>query len=97
MSNALARTRHNWVTFPRELRDAIPEFEPCLGRVLQLERADIGPTDSEWTGRGVSIRLTVCETGKLSGSFDVQVSLNIDAARALGDLLHSAADRASKL
>jgi hypothetical protein len=46
MSTSLARTRPNWVTFPRALREAIPEFEPCLGRVLQLENADVGVTDS---------------------------------------------------
>jgi hypothetical protein len=97
MSTALARTRPNWVTFPPELRDAIPEFEPCLGRVLQLENAAVGATDSEWIGRRVAITLTVCETGKLSGAFDVRVSLNIDAARTLADLLHSAADNAARL
>lgn len=97
MSTALTRTRPNWVTFPRELREAIPEFEPCLGRVLQLENADVGATDSEWIGRRVAVKLTVCETGKLNGTFDVVVSLNIDAARALGDLLHSAAEKAAKL
>jgi hypothetical protein len=68
-----------------------------MGRVLQLENADVGATDSEWIGRRVSIRLTVCETGKLTGAFDVQVSLNIDAARALAGLLQSAADQAAKL
>jgi hypothetical protein len=97
LSTALTRPRANWVTFPRALRDAIPEFEPCLGRVLQLENANVAATDSEWIGRRVSIKLTVCETGKLEGSFDVQVSLNIEAAKALADLLHAAAAKASKL
>ncbi len=97
MSTALTRPLPNWVTFPRALRDAIPAFEPCLGGVLQLENADVGPSESEWVGRRVALKLTVCETGKLEGSFDVVVSLNIDAARALGDLLHSAAEKASKL
>jgi hypothetical protein len=97
MSTAVTRPRANWVTFPRQLRDAIPEFEPCLGRVLQLENADVAATDSEWLGRRVSVKLTVCETGKLSGSFDVQVSLNIEAAKALAELLHAAAEKAAKL
>lgn len=97
MSTAVRRTLPNWVTFPQALRDAIPAFEPCAGRVLQLENADVAPSDNEWIGRRVSLRLQVCETGKLSGSFDVVVSLNIDAARTLGDLLHAAADKASKL
>ncbi len=97
MSTALTRTLPNWVNFPRALREAIPEFEPSLGRLLQLENADVGASDSEWIGRRVSLKLTVCETGKLSGSFDVVVSLNIDAAKALGDLLHAAAEKAAKL
>jgi hypothetical protein len=87
----------NRVTFPRELRDAIPEFEPCAGRVLQLEKADVAPTNTEWTGRRVAIKLTVCETGKLTGIFDVSVDLNIDAARALAELLQSAANLASEI
>jgi hypothetical protein len=79
------------------LRDAIPEFEPCLGRVLQLENADVAASDSEWIGRRVSIRLTVCETGKLDGVFDVSVSLNVEAAKALAQLLNAAAEKASTL
>ena len=97
MSAPLTRTAANWVSFPRALRDAIPDFEPCMGRVLQLEHADVAATDTEWIGRRVAVKLTVCETGKLDGSFDVVVSLNIDAAKALGDLLHSAAEKAAKL
>ena len=97
MSTALSRQTPNWVTFPRALRDAIPDFEPCGGRVLQLENAEVGPTNNEWTGRRVGIKLTVCETGKLTGVFDVWVDLNIEAARTLADLLHSAADKAEKL
>lgn len=97
MSTAVSRTLPNWVNFPRALREAIPDFEPCAGRVLQLENAAVVPSDSEWVGRRVAVKLTVCETGKLSGSFDVVVSLNIDAARTLAELLHSAAEKASKL
>lgn len=97
MSTALTRPRANWVLFPRELRDAIPDFEPCAGRLLQLENADVAPSDHEWLGRRVSLRLTVCETGKLTGSFDVVVSLNIEAAKTLGELLHAASEKASEL
>jgi hypothetical protein len=96
MSTALSRQIPNRVTFPRALRDAIPDFEPCAGRVLQLENAEVRSTDSEWTGRRVAIKLTVCETGKLNGVFNVWVDLNIDAARTLADLLHSAAEKAAK-
>jgi hypothetical protein len=97
MSTALRRQTPNWVTFPRALRDAIPDLEPCSGRVLQLENAQVGPSNSDWTGRRVKIKLTVCETGKLDGVFDVWVDLNIEAARTLADLLHSSADQAAKL
>lgn len=97
MTTALTRPRANWVTFPQALRDAIPDFEPCLGRVLQLENAEVAPSDHEWLGRRVSLRLTVCETGSLSGSFDVIVSLNPEAAKTLGDLLRAAAAEASQL
>ena len=97
MSTAVTRPLPNWVLFPRELRDAIPDFEPCAGRLLRLENADVGPSDHEWVGRRVSLKLTVCETGKLSGSFDVVCSLNIEAAKALAELLQSAAEKASKL
>jgi hypothetical protein len=95
-TTALRRTLPNWVTFPRELRDAIPESELCIGRVLQLEHADVAPTNTEFFGRRVAMKLTVCETGKLTGVFNVLVSLNIDAAKALGDLLLSAAENAAK-
>lgn len=94
---AVAGALPNWVNFPQALREAIPDFEPCAGRVLQLENADVAATDHEWIGRRVSVKLTVCETGKLNGSFDVVVSLNGEAAKALGDLLLAAAEKASKL
>lgn len=97
MSTALTRPHANWVTFPRALRDAIPDFEPCAGRVLRLENAQVAPSEHEWVGRRVSVKLTVCETGKLTGVFDVVVSLNIEAAKTLADLLHSAAEKASQL
>jgi hypothetical protein len=96
MTTELRRTLPNWVTFPRELRNAIPESELCIGRVLQLEHANVAPTNTEWTGHRVAMKLTVCETGKLTGVFDVLVSLNIEAAKALGDLLRSAAENAEK-
>ena len=90
----LRRTLPNWITFPQKLRDAIPPFEPCAGRVLELESVDARATDSGWTGRRVAVKLRVCETGKLDGAFDVWLDLNPAAAQALADALHEAADRA---
>ena len=96
MSTQLTRTPPNWITFPQKLRDAIPTFEPCGGRVLQLDSADAAATVSEWTGRRVGVKLRCCETGKLDGVFDVWIDLNIAAAEALADVLKTAADRAKQ-
>jgi hypothetical protein len=92
----LRRTLPNWITFPQKLRDAIPTFEPCAGRVLELDGVDARATDSEWTGRRVAVKLRVCETGKLDGAFDVWIDLNPAAAQAFAEALEAAADRAAK-
>ena len=94
MTTEVRRTPPNWITFPRELRDAIPDFEPSLGRVLQVESGDVAATDTVWTGRRVAVKLTVCETGKLTGTFDIGISLDPHAALSLADLLKNAAERA---
>ncbi len=92
----LRRTLPNWITFPQKLRDAIPAFEPCAGRVLELDAVDARATDSNWTGRRVAVKLRVCETGKLDRAFDVWLDLNPAAAQAFAEALLSAADRAAK-
>ena len=94
MSTQLTRPLANWITFPQKLRDAIPTFEPCAGRVLQLDSIDAGPANTEWTGRRVAVRLRVCETGNLDGVFDIRIDLNISAAEALADVLRTAAEQA---
>jgi len=96
MSAQLTRLLPNWITFPQKLRDAIPTFEPCGGRVLQLDSIDAGATDSEWVGRRIAVKLRCCETGKLDGVFDVWVSLNIGAAEALAEVLKTAAVKAKQ-
>jgi len=96
MSTQLSRTLPNWITFPQNLRDAIPTFEPCRGRVLQLDSIDAGATDSEWIGRRITVKLRCCETGKLDGVFDVSISLNISAAEALAEVLRTAAEQAKR-
>ncbi|HWF07839.1 MAG TPA: hypothetical protein VG297_05205 [Bryobacteraceae bacterium] len=96
MTTQLARTHPNWITFPRKLRDAIPDFQPCSGRVLELASADAQPVDSEWIGRRVRVKLCACETGKLNGTFDVWLSLNPSAAEALADVLRAAAEQAKQ-
>jgi hypothetical protein len=96
MSTQLTRPLPNWITFPQKLRDAIPNFEPCTGRVLQLDSIDTAATDSEWIGRRVAVKLRCCETGKLDGVFDVVVSLNISAAETLAEVLRTAAEKAKQ-
>jgi hypothetical protein len=96
MSTQLTRTLPNWITFPQGLRDAIPGFEPCGGRVLQLDSIDAAATNTEWIGRRVAIKLRCCETGKLDGIFEVSISLNISAAQALAEVLLTAAEQAKQ-
>ena len=97
MSTQLARQLPNRITFPQKLRDAIPTFEPCGGRVLQLDSVDAGATNTEWTGRRVAVKLRVCETGKLDGVFDIWIDLNISAAQALAETLQTAAEQAKTI
>lgn len=96
MSTQLSPTLPNWIAFPQKLRDAIPEFEPCAARVLQLECVDAGPSDSEMFGRRVKVKLQAVETGKLDGIFDIAIYLNISAAEALSEVLRTAAEQAKK-
>lgn len=96
MPAQLRRMLPNWVTFPQKLRDAIPAFEPCRGRVLRLDSVDARATDTRWTGRRVAVKLHVCETGKLDGAFDVWIDLNPSAAEALAETLKSAVEQALK-
>lgn len=99
MSREVQSTRaaRNYVTFPRQLRDAIPDQELCAGRVLQLESADAVGLHSFFGQRRVGLRLEVCETGKLTGKFAVLVDLDPDAARGLANLVLDAVAQAEKL
>lgn len=98
MSKAVLRKLQyvNNVTFPQELREAIPEHKPSAGRCLKLESLDAqGAHTVEW-GRRVQMKLHVCETGKLSGSFDVWVDLQLDAAKGLLETLKAAIEQSEK-
>ena len=81
------------MTFPRELRDAIPPT--CGGRVLQLDSVTAGASRSI-LGERVNLRLLVKETGKLKGRYTVAVDLQADAARHLAAMLLELAGRAEK-
>jgi len=99
MSKAVARRfpMLNTVTFPRTLREAIPEHELSAGRVLKLESVDAqGAHTVEW-GRRVQVKMQTCETGKLTGVFDVWVDMDIEAARALAMLIQGAVEQSGKM
>jgi len=99
MSQAVARKLQlvNNVTFPRELRDAIPDHRPSAGRCLKLDSVDAQAAHTVEWGRRVQIKLRVCETGKLSGQYDVWVDVQIDAAKALIELIQGAVEQAEKI
>ena len=85
------------VTFPRALRDAIPDHELSYGRVLKLDSVEIQAAHTiEW-GRRVQIKLQVCETDNLTGAFDLLIDIEADAAKALGETLLAAAEQAKKM
>ena len=86
--------RRNYMSFPRELRDAIPDLH--RGRVLELDSIDGRASKTELFGRRVSLKLRVKETGKLTGQFVVRMDLQIDAARQLAATLSQLADEAEQ-
>src|SRR5262249_34242897 len=57
----------NLMTFPRGLRDAIPDMPTCVGRVLELSSMTGDAMLTFWGGRQVHLDLLVKETGKLKG------------------------------
>lgn len=81
------------MSFPRELRDAIPDLH--AGRALVLDSINGQVTSIPLFGSSlVSLKLVVKETGKLSGEFVVRMDLQIDAARKLAATLTKLADEA---
>jgi hypothetical protein len=98
-SKAVARmlTLTNNVTFPRELRDAIPDHEPSAGRVLKLESVSAQAANTVEWGRRVQIKLQVCETGKLSGVFDIWIDIEAAAATVLGETVLAAVEQSAKI
>ena len=87
--------RRNHMTFPAELRAAIPDLPTCEGRVLQLDSIDGAAVPARF-GMGVRLRLLVRETGKLKGRFTVVMDLNAEAAHRLGEMLLQLAGRVEK-
>ena len=87
----------NNVTFPQELRDAIPDHKPSAGRALKLESVDAQAANTVEWGRRVQIKLQVCETGKLSGVFDIWVDIEAEAAKALGETILAAVEQSGRI
>jgi hypothetical protein len=100
-----ARSRSPWpntITFPKELRDAIPTYAP---RALVFDSvsgshydgaafsAILGRTPAQPSARA-NLKFLVHETGKLNGMFELHVDLDTETARALGKFLVDLADQA---
>ena len=94
--NSPARTpaHRNYMAFPRELRDAIPDLHS--GRSLELDSITGQGSHSPLLGPRVQLKLLVKETGKLRGEFVVRMDLQPDAARKLAAELAHWADHAEK-
>ena len=86
----------NTMTFPRQLRDAIPDLPTCVGRMLEIASMDGDVSEMPLAGTRVRLRFTVRETGKLAGEFPVVLELQPDAARALADNLRDLAAGADR-
>ncbi|HEY1342783.1 MAG TPA: hypothetical protein VGF59_35010 [Bryobacteraceae bacterium] len=88
----------NTMTFPRELREAIPDLPTYVGRVLDLDSMHGEAVDTfPLAGKRVAVVFVVKETGKLEGEFKVRVDLQPEAARALGQTLIQLADKAEQV
>src|ERR1700733_9051565 len=102
MSNRLTRksnlvprlARRNYMAFPRELREAIPDLH--AGRALELDSITGQSTNTFLFGPLVQLKILVKETGKLSGQFIVRMDLQPDAARRLAIELNKLADIADQ-
>lgn len=91
----------NTITFPKELRDAIPDYGP---RALVFDSVDGAPYDgnaiSALIGRyransaRTRLKFLVHETGKLNGEFNLLLDMDAETTRALGKYLIELADRA---
>ncbi len=86
--------RRNYMAFPRELREAIPDLH--AGRALELDSINGQSSNSLLLGPLVQLKLLVKETGKLSGQFVVRMDLQPDAARKLAAELNKLADVADR-
>ncbi len=85
VSRSTRMTPYNTITFPRGLRDAIPNLHG--GRTLKLDEVTGLISRAEFFEDHIQLNFTARETGKLSGEYVVRVDLLADAARELGETL----------
>lgn len=93
----------NMIVFPKELRDAIPDYGP---RALVFDSVSGSPSNAPVPiagmigetlldyGARTKIHFLVHETGKLDGQFNLLVDLDSETTRALGQFLVELADQA---
>ncbi len=86
----------NTMNFPQALRDAIPTLSRCWGRCLNLSSITGRAVNSQLWGPRVRIKFQVEESGKLTGTFDVWMDVDPEAARGLARTLVQLADQAEK-
>ena len=95
----------NTIVFPKELRDAIPEYGPrallfdaASGTPQTFPIAVSGMRGEEFFHFGPRARaeLTVHETGKLNGKYTLLMDLDSATMRALGEFLVDLANRAEQ-
>ena len=92
----------NTITFPKELRDAIPHYgaRALVFDAISGSHYDGAPFSAllgrPYKGRRAraSLQLLVHETGKLDGKFNLHVDLDAETTRALGKFLMDLADKA---
>lgn len=89
--------RRNYMTFPKELRNAIPDLPTYVGRTLELSGIDGHASNTRLYGARINLNLGLQETGELKGRFTVRMDLEVEAARALAASILALADRAEKL
>jgi len=89
--------RRNYMTFPTELRNAIPDLPTYVGRTLELTNMRGDASNTPLFGARVHLGVGVQEAGKLKGRYTVRIDLEVEAARGLAANLLELADRAGKL
>lgn len=93
----------NMIVFPKELRDAIPEYGSRALVFDSIREVQLGAPVLAYgmdgaagydMGTRAQVHLLVHETGELDGKFALLADLDTETTRALGQFLIDVADRA---